>query len=260
MPKVSKVKTEDNLKESIRLAVDALGGFNSFFNKGDVVLLKPNFNTSDPFPASTDIDFLRQVISLIYNEGVKSVIVGESSTYSRNTRKEMEKLGVFELEKEEKPPKIQVFEEREWIQKEIPQGKYLKKVTVPKILDNVDKLVLLPCLKTHKYADFTGSLKLSVGFMKPLERMPLHIRNLQEKIAELNRIIFPNLVIMDGRKCFINKGPSEGEVREPGLIMASTSRKDIDAEGVKIIQGYEGNSLKDKDLSQIPHINLFTEK
>ena len=259
MDKVSKIKTKENLRESIKQAVEELGGFNKFFDKGDVVLIKPNFNTADPFPASTSLDFLKEVVFLIYETGVKSVIVGESSTYSRNTRREMEKLGVFELEKEKKPPKIYVFEEREWVKKEIPNSKYLKKVTVPKIIDNVDKLVLLPCLKTHKYAQFTGSLKLSVGFMKSLERIPLHIRNLQEKIVELNKIIHPHLIIMDARKCFINKGPSEGEVKEPNLILASKSRVAIDVEGIKIIQSYPGNSLEKYDPMEILQIKLAIE-
>ncbi len=259
MEKVSKTEVKDNLRSSIKEVVDEIGGFNRFFKKGEVVLVKPNFNTSDPFPASTDIEFLKEVVSLIYETGVKSVIVGESSTYSRNTRKEMEKLGVFELEKEEKSPKIFVFEEREWVKKDIPKGGYLKKATVPEILDNVDKLVLLPCLKTHKYAGFTGSLKLSLGFLKPVERIPLHLKSLQEKIADLNRIISPDLIIMDGRKCFINGGPSKGDVEEPGVILASTDRVAIDVEGINIIQSFKGNSLSDVDPLALPQIKLFIE-
>ncbi|HET55365.1 MAG TPA: DUF362 domain-containing protein [Ignavibacteria bacterium] len=260
MNNFSKVEVGNNLRDSIKEVVDSLGGFSHFISQGEVVLIKPNFNTADPFPASTDISFLKEVISLIYSAGAKAVIVGESSTYSRNTRKEMEKLGVFDLEKETPAPKIYVFEEREWIKKEIPEGKYLKKVTVPKILDKVDKLILLPCLKTHSYAQFTGALKLSVGFMKPWERIPMHLKNLQEKIAELNRIINPDLIIMDGRKCFINQGPSKGEVREPGIILASTDRAVCDIAGIKIIQSYAGNSLKNVVPEEVVQIKNFLEE
>lgn len=259
MNNLAKVRVGSNLKESIKEAVDVLGGFSNFVKSGEVVLVKPNFNTADPFPASTDISFLKEVVSLIYSAGAKAVIVGESSTYSRNTRKEMNKLGVFDLEKENPAPKVYIFEEREWVKKEVPDGKYLKKVTVPKILDKVDKLILLPCLKTHSYAQFTGTLKLSVGFMKPWERIPMHIKNLQEKIAELNRIINPDLIIMDGRKCFINQGPSKGEVKEPGIILASTDRAVCDIEGIKIIQSYPGNSLKNIQAEDVIQIKNFLE-
>jgi len=65
----------------------------------------------------------------------------------------------------------------------------------------------------------------------------------QEKIAELNTVIDADLIIMDARKCFISRGPMDGEVREPNIILASESRTAIDIEGIKIIKNYEGNSL-----------------
>jgi uncharacterized protein (DUF362 family) len=259
MEKVSKIKFEKELKETILKAVEPIGGFKQYVSTGDTVLLKPNFNTADPFPASTDLEFLKAVVELAYDYGTKLVMIGDSSTMSLNTRKVMEQLNVFSLLDMKTPPRIYVFEERPWVKKEIPQGKYLKGVSVPEMLDQVDKLILLPCLKTHVYAKYTGALKLSVGFMKPFERVRLHLRHLQEKIAELNTLIDPNLIIMDGRKCFINKGPQKGDTREPNLILASNHRVAIDVEGIKIIQSYEGNSLEGLDLHDLPQIKRARE-
>ena len=259
MNKVVKIKVEENLKESVLRSVNELGGFGKFINKGDVVLLKPNFNTADPSPASTDLGFLKVVTELVYDCGAKIVIIGDSSTMSLNTRKVMEEIGVFELEKMERPPRIYVFDERKWVKKTIPGAKFLKNVSVSEYLDKVDKLILLPNLKTHFLAQFTGALKLSIGFVKPFQRVGFHFRNLQEKTAELNKIINPDLIIMDARKCFIKKGPAEGELREPGLILASTDRVSIDIAGVKIIQGFKGNSLKGVDPYQIPQIKKAIE-
>lgn len=259
MEKVAKIKVEKNLKEAIVKVVDEVGGFRRFVKKGETVLLKLNFNTADPFPASSDPKFIKVLAELIYDYGAKIVMIGDSSTMSMNTRKVMEKLGIFELEEMEKPVRIYVFEDRKWIQKKIPSAKYLKKVSITEFLDRADNLILVPCLKTHSYSQFTGALKLSVGFMKPLERVRLHMRKLQEKIAELNKLINPRLVIMDARKCFITKGPAEGEVRYPNLILASTSRVAIDVEGIKIIQSFPGNSLKGVDPLQMPQIKRALE-
>lgn len=244
------------MRDAVIRAVDEIGGFRKFIKTGDVVLLKPNFNTADPFPASTDFEFLKIMVDMVYDEGAKLVIVGDSCTMTQNTRKVMEKLGIFELHNMERPPRILVFEEREWIKKEVPQGKYLKSVTVPALLDEIDKLVLLPCLKTHFLAQFTGSLKLSVAFMKPFQRPLLHLKNLQEKIAELNKLVHPDLIIMDARKCFITEGPAHGKVRKPNLIMASTDRVATDIEGIKTIQGFPGNSLKGIEPEDLPQIKL----
>jgi uncharacterized protein (DUF362 family) len=244
MEKVSKIKVKDDLRNSILEAVDRIGGFKKFINPGETILLKPNFNTADSFPASTDLEFLKTVVELIYEYDPKIIMIGDSSTMSINTRETMEKIGVFELERMEKPPRIYVFEERKWIKKKIPGAKYLKNVSVTNFLDRADKIILLPCLKTHFLAQYTGALKLSVGFMKPYQRVPLHARHLQDKIAELNKIVPADLVIMDARKCFINKGPAKGKIKEPNLILASDDRVAIDVEGIKIIQSYRGNSLK----------------
>lgn len=256
---VSRILVRKNLKKAILEAVDSIGGFKKFIKKGDVVLLKPNFNTADPFPASTDFKFLKCVVELVYEQDPKSIILGDSSTVSLNTRRIMEKLKIFDLEKMEKPPKVYVFDERSWVKKAIPNGKYLKNVWVSQYLDRVDKLILLPCLKTHNLAQFTGSLKLSVGFMKPFQRISLHGRHIQEKIAELNKIIQPDLIIMDARKCFINKGPNKGEAREPNLILASRDRVAIDIEGIKIIQSFKNNSLIGIDPLELPQIKKAKE-
>ncbi len=256
--KVSKIKVE-NLKKSINEAINYLGGLEQFFNIGDVVLLKPNFNTADPFPASTDIDFLETVIDLVHEAGAESIVVGESSTVLRSTEKELRKKNVFSLQDRVNPVKVKNFDHDEWIKKRIPKGEFLKKVSVPKTLLGVDKVIFLPCLKTHKYSKFSGSLKLSVGFMKSSERVMLHAWGLQEKIAELNRIISPDLIIMDARKCFINGGPIKGEVKDPNLIMASTDRVAIDIEGIELIKKYRGNSLKDINPRELTQIKNFIE-
>ena len=111
MANVSKVKFEGNIKDTVFKAVGEIGGFGKFIDVGDIVLLKPNFNTADPFPASTDLGFLKSVIELVYEAGAKIVLLGDSSTITVNTRKAMEKLGVFDLEKMATPPRIYVFEE-----------------------------------------------------------------------------------------------------------------------------------------------------
>ena len=259
MRKVVKVKFNGDLRETILKALEPLGGIQNFIKKGEVVLLKPNFNTADPLPAATDYEFLKAVVEIVYSAEPKLVMIGESSTMSFNTRKIMEKLNIFDLLNLEIPPRIYVFEEYQWFKKEVPNAKYLKTVSLTEILDRVDKIIFLPCLKTHKYAQYTGALKLAVGFMKPVERINLHLSHLQEKIAELNALFNVDLIIMDARKCFITRGPAEGEVREPNLILASDDRIAIDVEGIKIIQSFKGNSLKNIDPWQLPQIKRAVE-
>lgn len=257
---VVKIKSVGDLKKEIGKAVGALGGFSKFIKKGDVVFLKPNYNTADPFPASTDLEFLRSAVELLYEAGAKLVMIGESSTYTLNTRKVLEQSGVFSLQETmETAPRVYVLDELEWEKKEIPQGKYLKSASIPKLLEKADKLVYLSCLKTHFQGRFTGALKLSVGLMKPFERVRLHLRHLEEKVAELNTLIKPDLIIMDARKVFAAGGPSEGRVEEPNFILASNDRVAIDVEGVKILKSYGAKNHLNMPVWELPMIKRAVE-
>jgi len=250
--KVSQIKFKGDLKTAVNLAVEEIGGWEKFIRPGEKVLLKPNFNTADPYPASTDLIFLQTIVDLVLASGAGEVIVADSCTLALKTKDVMAKLGVYALEK---IPKVRVvnFDEGQWVKKNIDE-EFLGCVQVPKILDEMDKLILLPCLKTHFIAQYTGALKLAVGLMKPVERLALHIGRVQEKVAELNKIIIPDVVIMDARKCFINRGPSEGPVREPNLILASTGRVAIDIAGVNIIKTFTGNSLTEHEAENLAQI------
>jgi uncharacterized protein (DUF362 family) len=75
----------------------------------------------------------------------------------------------------------------------------------------------------------------------------------------LNTLFNPNLIIMDARKCFISGGPAEGDVKEANLILASDDRIAIDVEGIKIIQSFKGNSLKNINLWKLPQIKRAVE-
>ena len=250
------VKVDGDLKSSILEALSGIGGISSFVKSGETVLLKPNFNTADTPPGSTDLEFLRTVVDIVYSAGAEKVIIADSSTFMLKTEKVMTKKDIFSIQKDF--PKTQILDltKGNWIKTEIPNAKFLKTASIPEIFGQVDKVIFLPCLKTHSMAKFTGSIKLSVGLMKPVERLSLHMSHLQEKVAELASLFKPNLIIMDGRKCFIDGGPGTGTVREPNLILASTSRIEIDTQAIKIIQSFEGNSLKDiepENLLQIKH-------
>jgi uncharacterized protein (DUF362 family) len=135
------------------------------------------------------------------------------------------------------------FDDRawDWVRVRV-DGDYLKEVTIPRSVYEVDKIVYLPCMKTHQLARFSLSLKLAVGFVHPGERRSMHMRNLEWKIAEFNLTLQPDLIIMDGRKAFVSGGPATGELVEPGVIMASGDQVAIDVEALKILGSYKAKN------------------
>ncbi|MFQ5812298.1 MAG: DUF362 domain-containing protein [Anaerolineae bacterium] len=239
---VSKLQCDGDLKPNIGQAVAAIGGFGRLVEPGDTILVKPNFNTADPPPASSDPQFVKAVIELLYEHGAGKVVVGESSTFMLSTRDALRQTGMLQAA-EEAGAEVVIFDEGEWVTVETG-GRYLKKVALARAGLEAKKIVYVCCLKTHRFADFTMSLKLAMGFVRRRDRRGMHLRRLREKLAELNLAIAPHLIIVDGRRCFIAGGPGKGELREPNLILASGDRIAIDVEALKVIQSYPGHSLK----------------
>jgi uncharacterized protein (DUF362 family) len=263
-PLVSKVVVGGNLKESIKLAVSLVGGIQKLVKKGDTILLKPNYNTSDPFPGSSDPLFIKAIIEMLYEAGASKVILGERTAFLHSHRV-LQRAGIIKIAEEAggevrvfgKDGLYTAFDWRGWKRVKVLNGQFLHKVSLAKEALDIEKIVYAPLIKTHHAADFTGAIKLSMGFVKPFfDQLTFHRRHLCEKLAELSLVVKPDLVIMDARKVFINGGPAKGELREPEVILASGNQVAIDVEGVKILQGYSGNKLEGKnawDLVQIKH-------
>jgi uncharacterized protein (DUF362 family) len=250
--KLSRVSSSGDVKEDIRRVLAELGGLDQFVQAGQSVLVKPNFNTADEYPASSDPEFLAALVDVLREQGASRVAVGESSTYFLKTGKVMDKWGIEGLKKGRPWLEVINFDEGEWVSRHVPSAKYQRHVSIPACLSEFDRLVYAPCLKTHSMTRYTGALKLTVGLMKPSERLGLHILNVQEKVGEINAVVEPDLIVMDARKCFISGGPMNGPVREPGVILAGDSRLAIDEAGLTLIQSFEGNSLSDVDASGMP--------
>ncbi len=248
---VSKIRHNGNLKQVIDQAVTAIGGLQRLVAPGDTILVKPNFNTADPPPASSDPEFVQAVIELLYERGAGKVILGESSKVGLSTRKTLHQAGMLQAAGRA-GAEVVLFDEDKWIATETG-GQHLKGVSLARTALDVEKIVYVGCLKTHALADFTLSMKLAMGFVRPRERVAMHLWRLREKLADLNLVVAPDLALIDGRRCFISGGPSSGTVREPNVVLASGDRIAIDVEGLKVIQSYPGHSLK-KDPWQLAMI------
>lgn len=263
-PLVSKVAYKGNLRESIELSVSLIGGIKKLVKSGDTVLLKPNYNTADPYPGSSDPEFIKAVIDMLYESGAGKVILGERTAFL-HSRKVLEQAGIVKVA-EEAGAEVRVFgkdgwhaifDRKGWRRTKVPGGQYLRRVSLAKEALEIEKIVYVPLIKMHHAADFTGAIKLAMGLVKPFfDQITFHVRHLREKLSELCLVVQPDLIIMDARKAFITGGPAKGELREPNIILASGNQVAIDVEGVKILQSYPGNCLESKnvwDLVQIKH-------
>ena len=253
-PIVAKVKAKGNVRLAVEEAIALLGNLTQIMGKGDRVFVKPNFNSPDPLPAATDLAFLQAVIELILESGAK-VTIGESAgAVWRPTRKVFNQRGVPELTRRLGVELI-AFDDRpsDWVQIDI-NGDYLSKVVMPRSAYEADRMIYLPCMKTHVLSAFSGATKLVFGFVAPGQRRGFHRGHLQEKLADVSLCWQPDLIIMDGRKAFVTGGPHGGQLVEPDLVLASGDLIAIDIEAMKVLLEYHASNKIPANPWELPQI------
>ncbi len=250
---VGKIEVTANLKESIKKVVDGIGGFDKVIEPGDTVTIKPNLNDANPYPASSDPEFLRALGELLYEAGAEKLRIVDSSMFALKTCDVADKIGLCDVVGELRA-EIIYLDEYEWIRKQFPKGKYMKSGAIGAPTLEGDKLVVVPCLKTHRFARFTATMKSFVGWVKGKDRIKMHTRRLEAKIADLASFFKPDLVVMDARKVFVTGGPSSGNVESPNIILASGDMVAIDVEGVRLLKSYNAKNRLAGDLWDIPQI------
>ena len=244
--KLSIVKSENRL-DAMKRSIELLG-INPV--KGKKVVLKPNFNTADPYPGSTHPETLRGLIEQLNEMGAAGITIAERSG-PVNSEHVMKELGVFEFVEKYRLEIVNIDEMlAEDMVKVTPPGSHWKDgFLVPKLFQEADCIVAAPNLKTHQYGGvFTMALKLAVGivpktinnYMRELHES-LHMRKM---IAEVNYGYKPDLIVMDAMEAFIEAGPMTGKRKRADMFLAGTDRIAIDAVGLAIL----------KDLGSTPEV------
>lgn len=239
--RVSLVKTSDRA-EGIKKAIDLLG-INPV--KGRDVLIKPNFNTADPYPASTHNDTLISLISHLKGMGSKKITIGERSgppdTADVLREKRIidlsKKMGAGLINFEDLPPDS-------WIKVRYDNIHWRDGFYVARPVLEAECIVATCCLKTHAYGGvFTMSLKLGVGITHKKNMRELHTSflSIRKMIAEINLAYVPSLILLDGIEAFADGGPAKGERKRADVIIAGSDRVAVDATGLAVLKEIGSN-------------------
>jgi|SRR5208337_237696 len=225
-----------------------LGGFDLSVLAGSSVAVKANFNSADPFPASTHRDTLKEICSAILAERPARLTLAERSGMG-NTRDVLDRCGVLALSRE-LGFTVTVLDELDrtgWQEIEAPGLHWSRGFFLASVIARADHVVQTCCLKTHRYGGhFTLSLKNAVGcvartvpgvnfdFMNELHTSP-HQRRM---IAEISRFFRTDLVVLDATEGFASGGPDKGKLIRPGVVLAGNDRVAIDAAGVALLRSF----------------------
>jgi len=222
-----------------RLALEALGGIDSFVKTGHVVVLKPNASFPNPpsWGCNTSPEVVATVAKLCLEAGARRVVVVDNTLgnpelcFSRSGLKDalssMPQVRFLAPKQESMYKEIQVT-----------KGVALKSTKIVREVMEADLLINLPTAKSHSATGVSLGIKGLMGLV--WDRNTFHRdMDLDQAIADLATVLRPQLTILDATRGLLTAGPGgPGKVEQWNTVVAGTDPVAVDAYGVSLGQWY----------------------
>jgi len=281
--KVAAVRGED-LYAMTRQALAAVGGIAAIVGAGETVFIKPNLAMIDwanlgrnPFVLGecAKIEIVTAVAEECLKAGASKVTIGDSTqmpSYSWEYATTLD--GTTNLAAEAKRLNSEYggkvtlacldVDSPEWV--EVPTSSKLGTIAVSSLVAHADRVISIPVLKTHSWAQLSLSLKNLLG-VTPLERYGWQPSGYYSRLGfdhsspqaiaqtylDIVSAVKPDLAIIDASIGVEGNGPSVGDgqgitvdMRErlgSWLLLASTDLVAADATAARIIK-HEVSSIR----------------
>ncbi|WXG44782.1 MAG: DUF362 domain-containing protein [Promethearchaeati archaeon SRVP18_Atabeyarchaeia-1] len=257
--RVSVVNVSDSFDKgeialATRKAIDRVGGMSSIVHNGDLVLIKPNLVVprTSYSGITTDLTILEEIVSEVITEKGKPII-GESSSIGYDQDLTFFILGVRRLASKI-GARVVNFDKAPLTECKVPGGVIVKRVKLPQIVGEADAIINIPKMKTHELTTTTLSLKNVLGYLPRNKKQWAHIFNLNQALADLNKVIRSDLIVVDGLLSMEGNGPALGTAINTGIIIAGRNPVHVDEVACKAM-GVNPNEVLHLQLAkqQLPH-------
>lgn len=286
MVDVSVVKCNDydifNVKRSLKKSFDLIGGIGKFVKKDESVLLKCNLLASakKERAVTTHPAFVEALIILLRESGIRKIAIGDSPGLE-SAEQVAKSVGLYEVCKKNK---VEIIDLKTSGTKVSEKNRRIKRFTLAKELDNFDRIINLPKMKTHSLTVFTGAVKNLFGCVPGRVKAGFHVRlqhplEFSDMLIDLYDTIKPDLSIMDAIVGMEGNGPYSGIPKKVGLILASENAIALDriacsifslknvplfkaalSRGIKesVMDNIDikGENLKDVSLKEVKHAKI----
>jgi uncharacterized protein (DUF362 family) len=231
--------------------IKALGGMESFIQKGDRVLVKVNaaFATPASLGATTHPDLLAAVAGLCFKAGAAQVLITDNPINNPDSCFEITGMAAAARTTGARiiAPRPALFAPLS-----LPGGKLLQNWPVMAgVFQGVTKVMVVSPVKDHQRAGASMTLKNFYGFLGG--RRNVFHQDINGIITELSQLLKPTLCVLDGTVSMMTNGPTGGslsDLKDTHTMVVSTDPVAADAVGVELL----GRSLSD-----VPYI-LMAEK
>lgn len=241
MSKVSIVKCDNYDEKKVLESLRKLINSSNFPQINDKkILVKPNIlsDVSPELCVTTHPSVVKALIIILKEMGAKKIYVGDSPAIQPPKFKAKQSK-IYEICKEENVEWINFSSKT--IKKKVPYVK--RKITLTKIIDDIDFSISVAKLKTHELMYATGAIKNMFGIVPGLNKSKQHVYNPSRKgfakfICGLFKLSKTEYAIMDSIIAMEGAGPGNGDPKKVGLLMASNDALALDI-AQAIIMGYQ---------------------
>ncbi|MBH1940794.1 DUF362 domain-containing protein [Mobilitalea sibirica] len=243
----------NRVRESVRKALEPLGGIECFVKPGDRVLLKVNLlMRRKPEKVTTTHPSLAQVLAELVKEAGGVPIIGDSPGgyhfYNAKTLKNV--YDTCGMTQAAQASGAELNYNTDMIDVAYHDGKMMKTIKTIKPVIEADKIINIPKIKTHMMTVYSGAVKNLFGIIPGSYKSEYHLRFEDKKdfadlLIDICSFAKPVLTVMDAVIGMEGYGPTNGHPKKVGLVIAGTSPYEIDFYASQII------GLKPKDVQTI---------
>ncbi len=228
-----------------------LGGIGKFVKKGDFVVIKPNAAFANPaeWGTTTHPQTVVALAKACLDAKAKGVMILEFPQAKGEVC--LKRCGLTEAMSAVPAAKIKLLSGAGDFQKmTVKGGVSLKSTEVAKALLSADVFFNVAAAKSHNQTAVSLGLKNNMGLI--FDRQIFHTGlDIHQAIADLGRIVTPNLTIIDGTRALLTNGPSgPGETTTPGRMVAGRKIASVDAYGLTLAK-FNNKAMTPADVKHI---------
>ena len=231
--------------EAIHQSLENLGGIAQFVKPGQTILIKPNalMGASPEHAVTTHPAVISAVVREVIKAGGRALVGDSPGNAYANVEKCMVETGIKPAV-EAAGGEMVYFQSAGIVQLKSPSNNpRMPSMPIAKAVIEADAVINLAKLKTHGLTLYTGAIKNMFGAVPGFNKTLFHAncqnpRDFAASLVDVFELTKPELSIIDAVVGMEGRGPSEGNPRKLGALIAATDAVAADAVGSYLI-GYE---------------------
>lgn len=225
----------------MRVAIDSMGGMNSFVAKGDIVVVKPNigWDRTPEYAATTNPEVVAALVRLCLEAGAKTVKVFDHPVV--DPQRCYQQSGIADAVRAV-GGKVSFMDDRKFKDVKLP-GYALKSWPLYEEILEADKVINVPIAKTHGLTTLTLGMKNWMGIMGGW-RGRIH-QKIDAALVDVALTIRPTLIVLDAIRVLTANGPQGGslsDVKRMNTLVVGRDQIAVDACGATLF-GLKGERL-----------------